>query len=169
MASAHEEKKGDSVVIHDEIDALRTDYLRELSSLSKIFITISSAMLGLTLAPVAPDLSTKVGVIWLVLTWTALAVTAVLGFVQIFFFSSRFKAKADYLWTSHLTDVVLQFGGSDERVEEFSGKADRYKERYDRQYKLCVAFLFMQGVALFTAFGFLATFIWVNLRAKGAV
>lgn len=168
MTSAQKEKKHDLFTIHDKIDALRTDYVRELTGLSKIFITISSAMLGLTLAPFVPDFFFKGGTRWLVCTWIALALTAALGFIQVFFFSSRFKAKADYLWTCQLTDVVLELRGSDEEIEKFSDKADRYKQRYDRQYKLCVAFVVAQGVTLFAAFGFLATFIWMNFKAKGS-
>jgi len=38
----------------ERIDVLRTEYLRELSGLAKVFITIATATLALTLAPLAP-------------------------------------------------------------------------------------------------------------------
>lgn len=122
MTATRQDRKDNSFAIYDRVDALRTDYVRELSGLSKIFIAISSAMLGLTLAPLAPDLFTKVGVRWLVWTWIALAITAALGFVQVFFFSSRFKAKADYLWTSHLRMSCCNLTGPRKRSRSFQAK-----------------------------------------------
>ncbi|MBI2089325.1 MAG: hypothetical protein HYT78_11365 [Deltaproteobacteria bacterium] len=166
MEPTGQQKKDDRFEVYDKIDGLRTDYVRELSSLSKIFITISSALLGLTLAPLAPDLFAKIGLTWLVLTWIALAITATLGFVQVFVFSSRFKTRADYLWACHLTDVVVQVDGSNEKIDEFWNKADRFKRRYDRQYRICAALVVAQGLALLVAFGLLATFIWVNFKSK---
>jgi hypothetical protein len=56
-----QDKKYNDFTVYDEIEVLRTDYLRELSSLSRIFVTISSAMLGLMLTPLAPDVFNKVG------------------------------------------------------------------------------------------------------------
>ncbi len=152
MDSSQRQKNNDPFAVHDEIDRLRTDHLRELTGLAKIFVTISSAMLGLTLAPLAPNVFAKVGLGWLVATWIALGTTATLGFVQIFFFSARFKARADYLWASHLTDVVVQTHGSDEKIDEFSNRADRYNRRYERQYKACTALILAQGLVLLTAF-----------------
>lgn len=168
MEATRQEKKDSWLEIHDRVDALRTDYLRELTGLAKIFITISSAMLGLTLVPFSPpDLLIKTALSWLIFTWITLIATSVLGFMQIFFFSGRFKVKADYLWKSHLTDVVLHFGGSDEKVEEFSDKADGYKRCYDRQYWLCIVLLLVQFFLLLISFGCLAIFIWLNYKAKG--
>jgi hypothetical protein len=90
--------------------------------------------------------------------------SAALGFIQIFFFSSRFKARADYLRASHLTDVSVQLDATDEKIEEFSQKADRQKQRYDRQFRLCVAFLLGQAIVLFSAFSSLAVFMWMNFK-----
>jgi hypothetical protein len=159
--------KDNGFAVFDKIDALRTDYLRELTALAKIFITISTAMLGLTLAPLAPNLFMKVGAQWLVMTWAALVATALLGFIQVFFFSSRFKARADYLWTSQLTDLLARIQGSDKKLDEFLQKSDRYRRRYDRQHTLCVILLLSQGIALLTAFSFLAIFMWTNFKARG--
>jgi hypothetical protein len=159
--------KDDGFAVFDKIDALRTDYLRELTALAKIFITISTAMLGLTLSPLAPGLFMKVGAKWLVMTWVALAATAIFGFIQVFFFSSRFKAKADYLWTSQLVDLLVRIQGSDNKLDDFLQKSDRHKRRYDHQYKLCVILLVVQGFAFLSAFSFLAIFMWTNFKARG--
>lgn len=159
--------KNDGFAVFERIEALRTDYLRELTALAKIFITISTAVLGLTLAPLAPNLFMRVGFRWLVMTWAALAATAILGFIQVFFFSSRFKAKADYLWTSQSIDLLMRIQGSDKKVNEFLRKADHYRQRYERQSKICVMLLLMQGVALLAAFSFLAVFMWMNFKARG--
>ena len=167
MATARQEKGVDPFEAFDKIDGLRTDYIRELSGLSKIFVTISTALLGLTLAPLAPDLFTKVGLKWLMATWIVLAITATLGFMQIFFFASRFKARADYLWACTMTDVVVQTHGSDEKLDEFLNQGDRFKRRYDLQFKISVALIVGEAVALLTAFGLLARFMWLNFAAKG--
>lgn len=166
MQTKDQNTKNDEFSVYDKIDTLRTDYLRELSSLSRIFVTISSAILGLTLAPLAPDIFPRTGLTWLVCTWVSLAVTTALGLTQIFFFSSRFKVQADYLWASHLTDAVVQFDGTDEKIEEFSKKADRHKKLYDRQYKICVALFVGQTIALFVAFACLAVFMWMNFEQQ---
>lgn len=168
MQTSHQKPRDDVFEVHDKIDGLRTEHLRELTSLAKIFITISSAMLGLTLAPLAPDVFAKTGLRWLVSTWIALGSTATLGFVQVFFFSARFKVRADYLWACLLTDSVVQAGGPDEKIDEFSNRADKYKRRYERQYRICAALILAQGIALLLAFGFLAVFIWLNFKATGA-
>lgn len=168
MRTADQGRKDEFYETHDRIDALRTDHLRELSGLAKVFVTISSAMLGLTLAPLAPDVFAKTGLRWLVATWISLATTATLGFVQLFLFSARFKARADYLWQCLLTDVVVQTGGSDEKLDEFSNQADKYKRRYDRQHRACTVLILAQGVALLLAFSFLAGFIWLNFKAQSA-
>lgn|SRR5262245_33551871 len=167
MSTERQERRVDPFEAFEQVDGLRTDYIRELSGLSKIFVTISTALLGLTLAPLAPDLFTKVGLKWLMATWIALAITATFGFMQIFFFAARFKARADYLWASTMTDVVLQSHGSDQKLDEFMNQSDRFKRRYDRQFRISVALIVGQAVGLLTAFGLLARFMWLNFEAKG--
>jgi len=157
--------KDDGFAVFDKIDALRTEYLRELTALAKIFITISTAMLGLTLAPLASNLFVRIAARWLLPTWIALATTAVLGFIQVFFFSNRFEAKADYLWTSQLVNLLVRIHGSDQKLDEFLRKSDSHMRRYERQYKLCVILLVVQGFALLSAFTFLAVFMWTNFKA----
>jgi hypothetical protein len=152
--------------VFDKINELRTDYLRELSGLAKIFITISNAMLGLTLAPFGSNVFAKLGLSWLFFTWFALALTAIAGFLQIVFFSGRLKMQADLLWVDHLTETVVQLGGSDEKIDKLWNQGDHVKRRYDCQYKLCVALIVFQGVAPSLAFVFLAIFMWSNFKAK---
>ena len=53
-------QREESTSVFDEIERLRAEYLRELTGLSKIFIAISTAMLGLLLSPFGINLSAKV-------------------------------------------------------------------------------------------------------------
>jgi hypothetical protein len=151
--------------IYDRIENQRTVYLRELGGLSKIFITISSALLGLTLAPLGPNAFTRTGISWLVLTWITLGFSSALGFLHIFFFAVRFKSQAERLRASQLADVSFRLNGPEQRAEELSEQSNRYQRRFERQSKLCVASLVAQALALFTSFGFLAEFVCINLKS----
>jgi len=149
----------------ERIDALRTDYLRELSGLSKVFITIASATLALTLAPFARDLLAGVCLMWLVATWLGLAATVALGLTQIFFFSSSFNARAKYLFASHLVDVVVRYEPGD-KLEEFMAKVDASKQKYEQQCKWCVRLIVAQSFALLIAYVCLAVFMWISLKVR---
>ena len=150
----------------ERIEVLRTEYLRELSGLAKVFITIATATLALTLAPLAPNLATKTGIRWLIATWISLATTAVLGLVQIFFFSSSFDLKGDYLFASLVVDAARRHDVPDEKLENLIKQADRPRLKYEKRRTWCLRFIALQFLALIVAYGFLATFMWDNLRAR---
>jgi hypothetical protein len=150
----------------ERIDVLRTEYLRELSGLAKVFITIATATLALTLAPLAPNLVAKTGIKWLVATWIALATTAVLGLVQIFFFSSSFDLRGDYLFSSLVVDTAARHGVPDEKLENLMQRADRPRVKYEKRRRWCLKFIVLQFLALLLAYGCLAVFMWDNLRVR---
>jgi hypothetical protein len=140
----------------DEVERLRTDYLRELTALSKMLIALSSGALTLLLSPSGIALSIRAGNHVTVFVWILLAAAAVLGFVQIFLFSSRFKSRADYLWACHLVDTLLALQASDEHLDRFLAKSDKHNKLHQRKYVACVVLILAQGVFLLVAFGLLA-------------
>jgi hypothetical protein len=142
--------------IFDEIESLRTDYLRELTSLSKMLIALSTAALGLLLSPSGIELGTRAGIRSMVSAWILLSAAAVLGFVQVFTFSSRFKSRADYLWSCHIVDTLVALRAPDEKLNEFLARSDKHKNWHGRKYILCVSLVLTQGVCLAVAFGLLA-------------
>jgi hypothetical protein len=109
---------------HKKIELLETDYLREISSLSKIFITLSIAMLGLSMSKANPYILKSIGNIWIILTWLSLVLSAFSGFMEVFFFSRRFKKKAEYIRSSFLVDIILHVDESKEKLQEFIGKSN---------------------------------------------
>lgn len=147
---------------YEEIETYQSEYLGELNALSKIFITLSIAMLGLTLSVLIPSLKEKVATIWFSATWFLLVVTAMLGFFEIYSFSRRFKAKAEYLHGCMMTDVILQLKGSDEKLDEFLSKSDQAKRNSDLTYKWCVLLVAAQAISMFLAFLCFSVFIYEN-------
>ena len=146
----------DTDTVFDEIESLRTEYLRELTALSKVLIAISSAALGLFLSPFGIELSLKVGLRSSVVAWVGLGGIVALGFLQIFMFSSRFRSKAEYLWASHIADTIVQLKGPEVKLNEFLAKSDQHRAWYERKYFICVALVVAQGVVLLAVFVVLA-------------
>ena len=151
----------------DEIEQLRTDYLRELAGLSKVFIAISTAVLGLILSPFGIELSKYAGMPLLFSTWFVLVSVAILGFFQVFLFSTRFKSRADYVWTSHIVDTIVQLKGSDQKLDEFLAKSDSHKESSERKYHACLALVITEGILLLFAFGLLAMCLLRTITIQG--
>ena len=155
-------EKKDPFSVYDKVEELRTEYLRELSSLAKIFISLAIAIVGLTMSQAGPDLSGKAGVKWLVGAWVTLVLCAISGFLEIYFFSSRFKLRADYLYASHLVDLVVQLLGSDEKLREFDAESRLYKKQHDRRYYWCVGLTTVQAVLLLTGLILFALYMYAN-------
>ncbi|HVP54077.1 MAG TPA: hypothetical protein VMU45_03705 [Candidatus Eisenbacteria bacterium] len=151
----------------ERIDALHTDYIRELSGLSKVCITIASATLALTLAPLAPSLLPKTGLGLLVFIWIALAATVLLGLVQILVFSISFKMGADYLFASVVTDSVFRLGAPDKKLDEAMATAHRCKSRFEECHRWSLRLVVLEFAGLFTAYVLLALFVLANLAAAG--
>lgn len=147
---------------YDEIEELQNEYLRELNRLTKIFISLSIAILGLTLSIFGPKLNQQVALYWIASSWLFLLTTAPIGFVQIYFFSRRFKSKAEYLHGCMMSDVIVQSDGSDEKLDEFLYQSDKAKKKFDRSYKWCVCLVLAQGMLLLFSFVFFGFFIYVN-------
>lgn len=149
-------------------DNLITEYLRELNGLSKIFATLSFAILGLLLSFLAPRLNNLPGTHWVVATWFSLIATAFLGFIQIYAFSKRFRSRAEYLHGCLISDVIVQTGGSDEKLEEFLWRSDQADRRFKHGAIWCQALVLGQAVCLLSAIGFLTVFAWNCFVATGA-
>ena len=144
---------------YEKIETYHNKYLDELTALSKIFITLSVAILGLTLSVLVPALKEKVAPNWFVVTWMLLVITAILGFAEIYSFSRRFKAKAEYLHGCMMSDVILEFKGSDETLKEFLSKSDQAKKNFDLTYNWCVGLVAGQAASLLLAFLCLSVFV----------
>jgi len=148
----------DKKVIEDSkrIEDLETEYLKEITSLSKIFITLSIAILGLSMSQSSLDFSKKVGLVWIMSTWICLILSAILGFIGIFFFSRRIKKKADYIQNSMIVDIVMSqqklIANFENKLDEFLGKSEADKKKFDRQYRLCVVSVSFQALLLLFAF-----------------
>jgi hypothetical protein len=99
-------------------------------------------------------------------TWISLATTAVLGLVQIFFFSSSFDLKGDYLFASLVVDTALLRDVPDERLEDLIKQAERPRLKYEKRRTWCLRFIVFQFLTLLAAYGFLATFMWDNLMVR---
>jgi hypothetical protein len=151
----------------DNVEQLRTDYLRELTALSKMLIALSSGALSLLLSPSGISLSIKAGSRVTVVVWTLLCGGAALGFIQVFLFSSRFKSHADYLWGSLLIDtrvtvrkVIEDLGRSPgpglASDEDFLEQADKHKRSHHRKYIMCRWLILAQALSLLAAFVLLA-------------
>lgn len=147
---------------YEEIETYQSEYLRELNALSKIFITLSIAMLGLTLSVLIPSLKEKVATNWFSATWLFLVITAMLGFLEIYSFSRRFKARAEYLHGCMMTDVILQLKSSDEKLDEFLSKSDQAKRISELTYKWCVGLVAGQAISMFLGFLCFSVFIYKN-------
>lgn len=145
-----------------EIETYQNKYLDELNALSKIFITLSVAILGLTLSVLVPALKEKVAPNWFVGTWILLLITAIIGFAEIYSFSRRFKDKAEYLHGCMMSDVIVELKGSDEKLNEFLFKSDQAKKNFDLAYNWCVGLVAAQAASLFLAFLCLSVFVYKN-------
>ena len=151
-----------------EIERMQNEYLRQLDGLSKIFISLSAAILALTLSLIGLKLRQQHGVSWMVLTWISLLMTSFVGFFQIYALSSRFRNKAEYLHACLLTDALLHLKGSDEKLDEFILKTHQADKRFKRSYYWCAGSVLVQGIFLFLSFLFFGMFLWVNFAAKSA-
>jgi hypothetical protein len=142
--------------VFDDVERLRTDYLRELTALSKMLIALSSGALTLLLSPSGIALSIRAGNRVTVIVWILLSGAAVFGFIQVFSFSSRFKSRADYLWACHMVDTLVALQASDEHLSKFLAKSDKHNHGHQRKFIVCVLFILAQGLFLLAAFGLLA-------------
>lgn len=147
---------------YDEIESYHNRYLGELVSLSKLFITLSVAILGLALTVLAPALKEKIAPNWFIATYIFLIITICLGFGVIFFFSRRFKAKADYLYGCMMEDIAIDLKRPDDILEEFSIKSNLANEKFKSSYRWSVALVAAQTISLFVAFMCLSFFVYKN-------
>jgi hypothetical protein len=142
--------------VYERIEDLRTDYLRELTGLSKVVIALSAAVLGLLLSPFGIYLSSKAGPRLIFGAWSILAVAAALGFAQMLTFSRRFRSAAEYRWTSHIIDTIVRLNGDEGTLKEFLSKSDKHKLSHDRTYRVCFWLIVGEFVCLSIGFGLLA-------------
>lgn len=145
---------------NEKIELLETDYLREISSLSKIFITLSIAMLGLSMSKANPYILKSIGNSWIILTWLSLVLSFFAGFLEVFFFSRRFKKKAEYIRSSLLVDIIVRVDESQKKLQEFIIESVRDKESFDSHFKWCIFAISFQAFLLLLAFIFFGIFIW---------
>ena len=124
---------------YSEIEEFQNKYLHELNGLSKIFISLSIAILGISLSLIGPRLDQQRALPWIVATWISLLVTAIIGFLQIYLFSRRFSFKADYLHACMISDIIVQTNGSDDKLEQFISKSDKAKRKFKRGNTWCNA------------------------------
>jgi hypothetical protein len=163
------EKSGSALTQkYTEIEGLQNEYLRQLDGLSKIFISLSTAILGLTLSLIGLKLRQYQGIPLIIATWISLLMTALGGFIQVYSFSKRFRHKADYLHACLLTDTVLETKGSDEKLDEFIWKTHQADEQFRKNYYWCTGSVLAQGIFLLLSFIFFGLFIWANFAAKSA-
>lgn len=155
-------EKKDPFWVYDKVEELHTECLREMGSLAKIFISLAIAIAGLSMTQAGPNLSGRMGVRWLVASWVALVACAVSGFLEIYFFSSRFRLGADYLYASHLVDVIVQLDASDEKLRKFDAEARLSKKRHDRRYYWCVGLTAVQAVLLVMGLVLFAVYMYAN-------
>lgn len=153
-------------ISYAEIEGMQNEFLRQMDSLSKIFISLSAAILGLTLSLIGLKLHQQQGIPWIVATWISLLMTTFVGFFQVYSLSNRFRHKAEYLKASLLTDTILKLKGSDEKLNEFISKSHQANTRFRRSYYWCAGSVLMQGICLLLSFLFFGVFIWVNFVAK---
>ena len=164
------EKSGNDLTQkYAQIEGLQNEYLRQLDGLSKIFISLSTAILGLTLSLIGLKLRQHQGIPWIIATWISLLMTALCGFLQVYSFSKRFRHKAEYLHACLLTDTVLQTKGSDDKLDEFIWNTHQADDHFRRSYYWCAGSVLAQGIFLLLSFIFFGLFIWVNFAAKSAL
>lgn len=154
---------------YTEIERLENEYLARLDGLSKIFISLSAAILGLTLSLIGLKLRQQQGIPWILATWISLLITAVCGFLQVYSFSRRFREKANYLHACLMSDAVLDLEAAsgklqdpNKKLDEFLQKSHQADERFKKAYKWCVRSVLAQVIFLLLSFVLFAVFIWVN-------
>jgi len=163
---AKEKSRNDLTQAYAEIEGFQNEYLHQLDGLSKIFISLSTAILGLTLSLIGLKLRQQQGIPWIIATWISLLMTALCGFFQVYSFSKRFRHKAEYLHACLITDAVLHTKGSDEKLDEFIWQSHQADKHFQRSYKWCTGSVLAQGIFLLLSFIFFGFFIWVNFAAK---
>ena len=151
---------------YSEIEGLRNNYLRESNGLSKIFISLSIAILGLTLSLIGPKLNQQHALHWIVATWLSLVTIAIIGFLQIYAFSKRFLSKAEYLHALMIADNIVETKGSQEKLDEFLWKSDEAERKFERSYNWCIRLVLVQGALQLLSFIFFGLFLWINFGIK---
>ncbi len=150
----------------DDIESYHDDYLKELTSLSKIFITLSIAIMGFTLSFIGPGLREKIAICWITYAWLFMGLTMLFGFLLVYFYSKIFKAKADYLHESLMFDVAESFKSSQEKRDQIRKSGNEAYKKYERFRKWVVGLIAAQAVSIFLSLIFLAIFIYKNFILK---
>ena len=146
-----------------KVDQLTTEYLREITSLSKIFITLSIAFLGLTMNYTYLHLPKIAGYEWIICSWLILVCSSIFGFLEIFFFSRRFKKEAEYIDSCLLVDVVARC--DKDKLNDFIDISQKTKRQYGRHYIYCISLVSSQALFLFLAFFLFGMFLWNNFHS----
>jgi hypothetical protein len=147
---------------YSEIEELQNNCLREWNGLSKVFISLSIAFLVLTLSLIGPRLSQQHALHWIVAMWFSLVTIAIIGFLQIYMFSKRFRPKAEHLHACMIADVIVQTKGSEKKLNEFLLKSDEADGQFKRSYKWCVGIVLAQGIIQVLSFIFFGLFVRMN-------
>ena len=150
----------------DEVESYHDDYLKEFTSLSKIFITLSIALIGFTLSFIGPGLRERIDICWIIYAWLFLGLTMLLGFLLIYFSSKIFKAKADYLHENLMFDVAERFESSQKERDQIRKSGNEAYKKYERFRKWIGGLIAAQAVSIFLSLVFLAIFIYRNFIMK---
>jgi len=146
-----------------EIEKWQAEYFRELNGLSKIFISISIALIGLIVSVLIPNISGKtVATSNLWVSCLFLSLTAISGFIELYMFASRFSNMSSLLRNYMMTDIVVQSKGSDEKLEEFLCRSDMDKNKIKKKERTSKILILVQFICLLLSFLFLASFVYRN-------
>lgn len=150
----------------DIVESHHDDYLKELASISKIFITLSIAIISFTLSFIGPGLRERIAISWIEWAWLFLCLTTLLGFFSIYFYSKIFKAKADYLHELFLFDSAEKFKSSQEEKDKIRKRGNEAYKKYER-FRIWVGWMIgAQATSLSFALIFLTIFIYKNFIMK---
>ena len=150
----------------DVVDSYHDDYLKELTSISKIFITLSIAIIAFTLSFIGPDLRERIAINWIIWAWLFLWLTLLLGFLSLYLYSKIFKAKSDYLHESLMFEVAERFESSKEYMDLFRKSGNEAYQKYERFRKWVGGLIIAQAVSLSLSLFFLTIFIYKNFIMK---
>ena len=146
----------------DVVESYHDNYLKELTSISKISITLSIAIIGFTLSFIGPDLRERIAINWIIWAWLFLWLTMLLGFLSISFYSKIFKTKSDYLHESLMFEAAERFESSQEDRDQIRQSGNEAYKKYER-FRIWVGrMIIAQAVSLSLSLFFLTIFIYKN-------
>ncbi|MCX5824461.1 MAG: hypothetical protein NTY86_13385 [Deltaproteobacteria bacterium] len=146
----------------DVVSSYHDEYLKELTSSSKIFITLSIAIIGFSLSFMGPGLRERIAINWIIWTWLFLWLTLLLGFLSLYLYPKIFKAKADYLHESLMFDIAERFEDTNEVREKFHKSGNDAYLKYEILRKWVRRLIIAQAVSLSLSLLCYSIFIYMN-------